>query len=55
MGVGRGNRPAEFKGYHVPQQENRERFDEAVDILIKAWTEERFPTPAASSRSGRPA
>src|SRR2546428_2817270 len=42
MGVGRGNRPAEFKGYHVPQQENRERFDEAVDIMLKAWTEERF-------------
>ena len=42
MGVGRGNRPAEFRGYHVPQQENRERFDEAVDILLKAWTEERF-------------
>src|SRR5437660_1546657 len=42
VGVGRGNRPAEFKGYHVPQQENRERFDEAVDIMLKAWTEERF-------------
>ena len=41
-GVGRGNRPAEFTGYHVPQQENRERFDEAVDIMLKAWTEERF-------------
>ncbi len=42
VGVGRGNRPAEFKGYHVPQQENRERFDEAVDIMLRAWTEERF-------------
>jgi alkanesulfonate monooxygenase SsuD/methylene tetrahydromethanopterin reductase-like flavin-dependent oxidoreductase (luciferase family) len=42
IGVGRGNRPAEFKGYHIPQQENRERFDEAVDIMLKAWTEERF-------------
>src|SRR6267378_54361 len=42
VGVGRGNRPAEFRGYHVPQQENRERFDEAVDIILKAWTEERF-------------
>jgi alkanesulfonate monooxygenase SsuD/methylene tetrahydromethanopterin reductase-like flavin-dependent oxidoreductase (luciferase family) len=26
----------------VPQQENRERFDEAVDIMLRAWTEERF-------------
>jgi alkanesulfonate monooxygenase SsuD/methylene tetrahydromethanopterin reductase-like flavin-dependent oxidoreductase (luciferase family) len=42
IGVGRGNRPAEFKGYHVPQQENRERFDEAVDIMLRAWREERF-------------
>jgi len=42
VGVGRGNRPAEFRGYHVPQQENRQRFDEAVDIMLRAWTEERF-------------
>jgi alkanesulfonate monooxygenase SsuD/methylene tetrahydromethanopterin reductase-like flavin-dependent oxidoreductase (luciferase family) len=42
VGVGRGNRPAEFTGYHVPQQENRERFDEAVEIMLKAWTQERF-------------
>ena len=41
MGVGRGNRPVEFHGYHVPQQENRERFDEAMEILVRAWTEER--------------
>jgi alkanesulfonate monooxygenase SsuD/methylene tetrahydromethanopterin reductase-like flavin-dependent oxidoreductase (luciferase family) len=42
VGVGRGNRPAEFRGYHVPQQENKDRFDEAADILVKAWTVERF-------------
>ena len=42
VGVGRGNRPAEFRGYNVPQQENRERFEEAVEILKRAWTEERF-------------
>jgi len=42
VGVGRGNRPAEFRGYNVPQQENRERFEEAVDVLRRAWTEERF-------------
>jgi alkanesulfonate monooxygenase SsuD/methylene tetrahydromethanopterin reductase-like flavin-dependent oxidoreductase (luciferase family) len=40
VGIGRGNRPAEFAGYAVPQQENRQRFDEAIDIMIKAWTEE---------------
>ena len=42
VGVGRGNRPAEFTGYHVPQQESRERFDEAVDIMLRAWTEDHF-------------
>src|SRR5438094_205781 len=40
MGVGRGNRPTEFRGYQVPQQESRERFEEAVDILMHAWNEE---------------
>jgi alkanesulfonate monooxygenase SsuD/methylene tetrahydromethanopterin reductase-like flavin-dependent oxidoreductase (luciferase family) len=42
VGVGRGNRPSEFIGYRVPQVENRERFDEAVQIIQRAWTEERF-------------
>jgi alkanesulfonate monooxygenase SsuD/methylene tetrahydromethanopterin reductase-like flavin-dependent oxidoreductase (luciferase family) len=42
VGVGRGNRPAEFAGYRVPQQESRERFDEIVDVMQRAWTEERF-------------
>ncbi len=41
VGVGRGNRPVEFAGYRVPQIENRERFEESVEILVKAWTEER--------------
>ncbi len=42
MGVGRGNRPAEFAGYRVPQEEARERFDEIVEVVQRAWTEERF-------------
>jgi alkanesulfonate monooxygenase SsuD/methylene tetrahydromethanopterin reductase-like flavin-dependent oxidoreductase (luciferase family) len=42
VGVGRGNRPAEFTGYDIPQQESRERFEEAIDIMLRAWTEERF-------------
>ncbi|HZI79603.1 MAG TPA: LLM class flavin-dependent oxidoreductase, partial [Vicinamibacterales bacterium] len=42
VGVGRGNRPAEFAGYRVPQVEGRERFDEIVEILRRAWTHERF-------------
>jgi alkanesulfonate monooxygenase SsuD/methylene tetrahydromethanopterin reductase-like flavin-dependent oxidoreductase (luciferase family) len=42
VGVGRGNRPSEFTGYHIPQQESRERFDEAVEIIVRAWTEDRL-------------
>jgi alkanesulfonate monooxygenase SsuD/methylene tetrahydromethanopterin reductase-like flavin-dependent oxidoreductase (luciferase family) len=41
VGVGRGNRPAEFAGYRVPQQESRERFDETVEVMQAAWTQER--------------
>jgi alkanesulfonate monooxygenase SsuD/methylene tetrahydromethanopterin reductase-like flavin-dependent oxidoreductase (luciferase family) len=42
VGVGRGNRPAEFAGYRVPQVESRDRFEETVEILRLAWTQERF-------------
>jgi len=47
LGVGRGNRPTEFRGYHGPQEESRQRFEQTVDVMIRAWTEERF------SHSGR--
>jgi len=42
VGVGRGNRPSEFIGYRIPQVESRERFDETVQIIQRAWTAERF-------------
>ncbi len=42
VGVGRGNRPVEFAGYRVPQVESRERFEESIDVMLKAWTQERF-------------
>src|SRR2546428_14187976 len=41
-GFGPGNRPREFPGSTAPQQENRARFDEAVDIMLRAWTQDRF-------------
>lgn len=40
VGLGRGNRAAEFVGYRVPQDESRERFEEAAEILVRAWTED---------------
>ena len=42
VGVGRGNRPVEFEGYRIPQIESRDRFEETLEIMIRAWTRERF-------------
>jgi alkanesulfonate monooxygenase SsuD/methylene tetrahydromethanopterin reductase-like flavin-dependent oxidoreductase (luciferase family) len=42
VGIGRGNQPAEFKGFGVPMDEAEQRFSESLEILRKAWTEERF-------------
>ena len=40
VGLGRGNRPIEFIGHGVPQDESRERFEEAVQVLLCAWSDE---------------
>lgn len=34
--------PREYNVYGVPMAESRARFEEAVDIILKAWTEEVF-------------
>lgn len=41
VGLGRGNRPMEFYGHGVPQEESRGRMEEGVDVLLQAWTQER--------------
>lgn len=41
VGVGRGNRPGEFAGFRVPQEESRERFHETLELMLAAWTQER--------------
>jgi alkanesulfonate monooxygenase SsuD/methylene tetrahydromethanopterin reductase-like flavin-dependent oxidoreductase (luciferase family) len=41
VGLGRGNRPQEFLGHGVPQDESRTRMQEGLEILRRAWTEER--------------
>jgi len=41
VGIGRGNRPIEFAGYRIPQEENRERFREILEIMVQAWTQEK--------------
>ena len=40
LGVGKGYRAAEFDGFRIPQAEATERFDEAIEIIRKAWTTE---------------
>ncbi len=42
FGVGRGTAPLHYAGYDIPQEESRERFDEALDFIIGAWTQESF-------------
>lgn len=41
-GAGRGFAPSEFAAFGVPPSESAERFREAVDIVLKAWTAERL-------------
>ena len=42
FGVGRGLFKGEFDGYGVPWGEAEERFNESLDIVLKAWTGEPF-------------
>jgi alkanesulfonate monooxygenase SsuD/methylene tetrahydromethanopterin reductase-like flavin-dependent oxidoreductase (luciferase family) len=41
VGLGRGNRPQEFVGHGVDQGESRSRMQEGLEVLRRAWTEER--------------
>jgi probable F420-dependent oxidoreductase len=38
FGVGKGYRDQEFSGFCVPISEASERFDEAIEVIRKAWT-----------------
>jgi alkanesulfonate monooxygenase SsuD/methylene tetrahydromethanopterin reductase-like flavin-dependent oxidoreductase (luciferase family) len=41
VGLGRGNRPIEFVGHGVRQEQSRSRLEEGLEILRQAWTQER--------------
>jgi alkanesulfonate monooxygenase SsuD/methylene tetrahydromethanopterin reductase-like flavin-dependent oxidoreductase (luciferase family) len=41
-GAGRGFARVEFENFGVPPAESTERFHEAVEIVLRAWTEERL-------------
>jgi alkanesulfonate monooxygenase SsuD/methylene tetrahydromethanopterin reductase-like flavin-dependent oxidoreductase (luciferase family) len=43
LGIGKGYRYTEFKGFGIPIEEADARFEEALTILVKSWTmAERF-------------
>jgi alkanesulfonate monooxygenase SsuD/methylene tetrahydromethanopterin reductase-like flavin-dependent oxidoreductase (luciferase family) len=42
FGVGRSGLPGHYTGFNIPYDESQERFDETLEILLKAWTEDRF-------------
>ena len=42
FGMGLGNTANDFKVFRVPREEARERFEEAGEIVARAWANERF-------------
>jgi alkanesulfonate monooxygenase SsuD/methylene tetrahydromethanopterin reductase-like flavin-dependent oxidoreductase (luciferase family) len=42
FGVGRGGFPLYYVGFDIPQEESRERFEEALDFILAAWKSEQF-------------
>ena len=42
FGVGRSGFATAYAGYGIPYDESRERFQEVLDILLMAWTQETF-------------
>ena len=42
LGLGLGYQPQDFKHFAVPFNQRLSRFEESIEILRRAWTEERF-------------
>ena len=42
FGVGRSGFARAYEGYGIPYTESRERFQESLDVILAAWTNERF-------------
>jgi alkanesulfonate monooxygenase SsuD/methylene tetrahydromethanopterin reductase-like flavin-dependent oxidoreductase (luciferase family) len=42
FGAGRAYQPHEFKGLGVPMDQSREMFNEGLDIVVKAWTQDKI-------------
>jgi alkanesulfonate monooxygenase SsuD/methylene tetrahydromethanopterin reductase-like flavin-dependent oxidoreductase (luciferase family) len=39
LGIGKGYRHSEFKGFQIAPEEAQARFEEALEVMIRAWTE----------------
>jgi alkanesulfonate monooxygenase SsuD/methylene tetrahydromethanopterin reductase-like flavin-dependent oxidoreductase (luciferase family) len=42
IGVGSGYLPYELRAFNIAPETKRKRFDEALDVMLRAWTGERF-------------
>ena len=42
LGVGRSSFPGSYQGYDVPYGESRDRFQEYLQVMRTAWTQDRF-------------
>ena len=42
FGVGRSGFPRSYEGYGIPYAESRERFQECLEVIEAAWSNERF-------------
>ena len=38
LGIGPGYRHNEFAGFCIPMEEAEERFDESIEVMVRAWT-----------------
>lgn len=41
FGVGRGYQPTEYKGFQIDQSKSRGIFNEALEVILQAWTREQ--------------
>lgn len=42
FGIGRSGFPKAYEGYGIPYEESRERFQESLEIILRAWQEDAF-------------
>src|SRR6266567_8142953 len=42
FGVGRSGLPRSYQAYGVPYEESKDRFNEALKVIVKAWTQPSF-------------